>query len=125
MEKPQITIPIQSTKRPARVKLVAYIVFLVIIAFYYGYARNVMARNDTDSIKTKVAADMQDMNNRAAEDAVQKYEIVARQGDKRQMYWQARRCAAAYLEAKDEANYDKWKATEDELDKEIHSSHSH
>lgn len=50
--------------------------------------------------------------NKVATDAVAQYEIAARQGDKIQICVQAGLVSAAFLQAKDEANYQTWKATE-------------
>jgi hypothetical protein len=63
---------------------------------------------------------MQQIENKVADDAVQQYEIAKRQGDKIQTYTQAGMVAAAYLQAKDEANYNKWKAIEDSCAKAAH-----
>jgi len=57
---------------------------------------------------------MHEIQNRVAEDAVEQYNIAYRQGDKMQIYVQAGIVAAAYLQAKDEANYQKWKDIEKE-----------
>lgn len=60
----------------------------------------------------QVAKDMQHIENQVAEDAVKQYEIAKRGGDKMQTYVQASLVAAAYLQAKDEINYNKWKEIE-------------
>ena len=55
---------------------------------------------------------MNSLYNSVATDAVKQYEIAARQGDKIQICVQAGLVSAAYLQAKDETNYQAWKATE-------------
>lgn len=47
-------------------------------------------------------------------DFEKQYEIVARSGDAMERYVQTGLVAAAYLQAKDEDNYAKWKAKEKE-----------
>lgn len=50
------------------------------------------------------------IENKVADDAVDQYNIAKRQGDKIQICVQAGLVAAAYLQAKDETNYNKWQA---------------
>jgi len=52
------------------------------------------------------------IENKVANDAVQEYEIAKNQGDKTQICVQAGLVSAAYLQAKDESNYQKWKTIE-------------
>ena len=52
------------------------------------------------------------IENKVADDAVDQYNIAKRQGDKIQVCVQAGLVSAAYLQAKDEPNYKKWKAIE-------------
>jgi hypothetical protein len=59
-----------------------------------------------------VEKEMAKIHNQVADDAVQQYEIAKRGGDKMQTCVQAGFVSAAYLQAKDEPNYNKWKATE-------------
>lgn len=58
------------------------------------------------------ASSMKNIENQVAADAVTQYEIAKRQGDAMQTCVQAGMVSAAFLQAKDEANYTKWKATE-------------
>ena len=53
---------------------------------------------------------MQRTENQVAEDAAKQYEIANRNGSAMDACVQADLVAAAYLQAKDEANYRKWKA---------------
>lgn len=61
---------------------------------------------------------LKSVQNQVAEDAVKQYDIAKRQGDKVQIYVQAQMVAAAYLQAQDEANYNKWKEIEKEAAKD-------
>ena len=55
---------------------------------------------------------MDAINKKVAEDAVEQYEIAERQGDPMQICVQAGFVSAAYLQAKDESNYNYWKSIE-------------
>jgi hypothetical protein len=55
---------------------------------------------------------MHSIENQVAQDAVNQYEIAAREGDPMQKCVQAGMVSAAYLQAEDESNYKLWKATE-------------
>jgi len=59
-----------------------------------------------------VGCGLSDIENQVAEDAVKQYEIAKRQGDKMQICVQAGLVSAAYLQAKNEAKYNEWKAIE-------------
>ncbi len=59
------------------------------------------------------------IHEKVCNDFVQQYEIAARQGDKMQMYVQAGMCSAAFLQAKDEQNYKKWKEIETNLARQV------
>lgn len=78
---------------PAINGVVGLIIFGVI--FYGGY--NFL----TNGIKNSVASD-----------AVKQYEIAKQQGDKTQICVEASMVSAAYLQAKDQENYNKWKTIE-------------
>lgn len=52
------------------------------------------------------------IEDQVATDAVAQYEIAKRQGDLMQTCVHAGMVSAAYLQAKDEANYQAWKKTE-------------
>ncbi len=65
-----------------------------------------------------VSEKMQETSNTVADDAVKQYEIAKRQGDKTQIYVQAGMVCAAYLQAKDEQNYRKWKEIEKQAAKD-------
>ncbi|PSL42799.1 hypothetical protein CLV51_11015 [Chitinophaga niastensis] len=65
-------------------------------------------------LEQKAKSDLNKIENQVAEDAVKQYEIAKKQGDKMQTYVQASLVATAYLQAKDEVNYNKWKDIEKE-----------
>jgi hypothetical protein len=53
-----------------------------------------------------------EIEHKVAEDSAKQYAIVEREGDPMEVYIQAGLTAAAYLQAKDEVNYKKWKQIE-------------
>lgn len=57
-------------------------------------------------------AEMDDINQKVASDAVRQFEIAKRNGTPTDVCVQAMGVSAAYLQAKDESNYASWKATE-------------
>lgn len=61
---------------------------------------------------TSAVSTEQQIYDTVANDAVEQYQIAARQGDKMQICVQAGFVSAAYLQAKDEANYNEWKKIE-------------
>ena len=56
---------------------------------------------------------MRKIENKVAEDAVKQYEIAKRQGDQIAICVHAGLVAAAYIQAKDEPNYQRWKGIEE------------
>ena len=60
----------------------------------------------------QVAHDMQKIENKVANDAVNEYEIAKRQGNLMQICVQAMQVSAGYLQAKDEPHYRQWKSIE-------------
>ncbi|KQS48610.1 hypothetical protein ASG38_05580 [Flavobacterium sp. Leaf359] len=79
------------------------IIFIGILWYFFGGGLEKHATNE-----------MQKIENQVALDAEQQYEIAKNGGDQMQTYVQAGIVAASYLQAKDEANYNKWKAIEKE-----------
>jgi hypothetical protein len=59
-----------------------------------------------------VQSEMQDIEDKVAKDAVDQYDIAARSGNAIDRCVHAGLVAAGYLQAKDEAHYKTWKATE-------------
>jgi len=62
----------------------------------------------------QVAKDMQKIGDQVATDAVNQYQIAKRQGDPIQICVQAGFVSAAYLQVKDEPNYQQWKKIQSE-----------
>lgn len=79
------------------------VVFIGILWYFFG-----------GGLEKQAANDMQQIENQVALDAEEQYDIAKRGGDKIQTYVQAGLVAAAYLQAKDETNYNKWKEIEKE-----------
>lgn len=65
-------------------------------------------------LEKQAATEMQKIENQVATDAVTQYQIAKRQGNPIQVCVQAGLVSAAYLQAKDEPNYQQWKKTESE-----------
>lgn len=61
-------------------------------------------------IEQQTAKDIQEIHNKVAADTLEQYQIAKRGGDKTQICVQAQILAAAYLQAKDEPNYQRWSA---------------
>ena len=59
-----------------------------------------------------VEAQMNSNYDKVSSDMVAQYNIAKKQGDKMQTCVQASMVSAAYLQAKDEAKYNEWKAVE-------------
>jgi len=87
-------------------KLIPIICAVIFIAFLYNFSG--------ERLDKQVSSDLQKIENQVALDAEKQYEIAKRGGDKMQTYVQASMVATAYLQAKDEVNYNKWKAIEKE-----------
>jgi hypothetical protein len=81
--------------------LVGIIFFAAMIWFYFG-----------GGLEQQAAKQMQTIENQVAADAVKQYEIAKNNGSPMDAYIHAGMVAVAYLQAKDEANYKKWKAIE-------------
>ena len=79
-----------------------YLVFgAIALAYFAGGGLEKQAASKMQSIESQVAAD-----------TVKQYEIAKRQGDPIQACVQAGMVSAAYLQAKDESNYQTWKSIE-------------
>lgn len=90
--------PKQNSKLKAAVGGIMVIGF---IWFYFGGGLESAAESKMDEIKNQVAAD-----------AEAQYNIAKQSGSAMDAYVQAGIVSAAYLQAKDQANYSKWKAIE-------------
>jgi len=78
----------------------------------------VIFKSMNKAVHVEAKSQMEEIQNQVADDAVKQYEIAKRQGDKTQIWVQAQLVSAAYLQAKDEANYQKWKAVEKQAGKD-------
>lgn len=81
--------------------LVPVLVIAGLVWYFYG-----------GGLQKHTNVELQNISNTVASDAVEQYNIAKRQGDKTQICVQAQLVSAAYLQAKDEANYTKWKTVE-------------
>jgi hypothetical protein len=88
--------------------IISLLVIILLGWYFWGGGMDRQVKNDIQKIENSVASD-----------AVSQYEIAERSGDKMQMYTQASLCAAAFLQAKDEANYRRWLDKQHRLAKEI------
>lgn len=90
-------------------------VLIVAVVFYLLYYFLGGGQDDFNkSIIEQGASLNQEISNTVAKDAEEKYYIAERNGDKMEIYVHAGIVAAAYLQAKDEENYKKWKTIEEE-----------
>jgi len=83
--------------------LIGLLVIGAAIWFYFGGGLEQQAQKDMGRIERQVA-----------EDAVKQYDIAKRSGSAMDAYVHAGLVCAAYLQAKDEPNYQKWKKIEAE-----------
>ena len=83
--------------------IIGLVVVVAGIWFWFGGGLEQQAQKEMNRIEQQVAAD-----------AVKQYEIAKRSGSAMDAYVHAGLVAAAYLQAKDEANYQKWKRIEEE-----------
>jgi predicted ferric reductase len=94
----------ETVKKTSKFKAIVSVVIFVLLMYYlFGGGMDSQVENDMQKIENKVAID-----------AEKQYEIAKNGGDKMQTYIQASLVATAYLQAKDEVNYNKWKAIEKE-----------
>jgi hypothetical protein len=99
--------------------IVSILVLVGLAWFFFGGGKERMVQSEMEKIQEQVPAQMQQIENQVADDAVKQYGIAERAGDKMQMYTQASLCAASFLQAKDEANYRKWLDIQHKLAKQI------
>jgi len=99
--------PPPMSKQKPQTNPVAAVIGLVVVGagiwFYFGGGLEKQAQKDLGHIQQQVA-----------EDAVKQYEIAKRSGSAMDACVHAGLVAAAYLQAKDEANYQRWKQIEAE-----------
>lgn len=75
---------------------------LVAIGFFFGGGIDEVAKSELNDIEIQVARDSE-----------KQYQIVRKNGISMESYTQASTVAAAYLQANDEKNYNKWKKIAD------------
>jgi hypothetical protein len=91
-----------STTKPNKAQaIISVVVIIGLVYFFFG-----------GGLEKKAASDMQKIENQVAQDAVEQYEITKRGGDAMDIYIHASLVSAAFLQAKDEVNYKKWKEIE-------------
>ncbi len=81
--------------------IIGVVGLVIMIWFYFG-----------GGLEQQAAKQMQTIENQVAADAVKQYEIAKNSGNAIDAYVHAGMVAAAYLQAKDEPNYKKWKDIE-------------
>ena len=81
-------------------------VIVLIGLFYTGF--NFITSPDSPVVQDQ----LQSINNSVANDAVAQYNIAKQQGDQMQICVQAGIVSAAFLQSKDQVNYNKWKEIE-------------
>ncbi|WP_264529667.1 hypothetical protein [Flavobacterium sp. N502540] len=94
----------ETNKKTSTAKTIISVIFFIGILWYFMGG----------GLDSQVSNNMQKIENQVALDAEKQYEIAKNGDDKIQTYVQAGMVAAAYLQAKDEVNYNKWKAIEKE-----------
>jgi len=81
--------------------IVGVVIVIAALWYFFGGGMGKQAATDMAQIEQQVAAD-----------SVQQYKIAKRSGSAMDAYVHAGLVCAAYIQAKDEANYQKWKAIE-------------
>lgn len=100
----------ESSKSEEKIKLNknnfigAILILIVVIGIAWQFNGN--------NIEEQTSSAMDNIYQKVADDAVAQYYIANRQGDKMQICVQAMQVSAAYLQAQDESNYQKWKDIE-------------
>lgn len=88
--------------------IVGAIILIIALSFVFGGDIDEQVKKELSTIEIQVA-----------KDAEKQYEIVRKNGVSIESYTQASLVAAAYLQAKDEENYNKWKQIADEEAKKV------
>ena len=82
-------------------KNLAALIFILVVIFFIFAVSTCSGSNNLENIEDQVAAD-----------TVEQYNIAKSQGDPMMTCVQAGMVSAAYLQAKDNVNYNKWKDIE-------------
>jgi hypothetical protein len=85
-------------------------IWLVIAALIVGIAIGLYAHRITTPTAT-----YQEIGSQMAQDAIDRYHMAERNGDRQQMYYQSGIAYNIYLQMKDEPNYRKWRDVEYKL----------
>ena len=101
-ECPKCGHPIKSAANLSGSQIVSGLVFSSIVLWFYF----------DGGLEQQAAKNMQQIENQVASDSVKQYDIAKTQGDKMQICVQAGIVSAAYLQAKDEPNYQQCKKRE-------------
>ena len=99
---PKCGHPNEKAKHLSGGQIIGYLVFAGVLLWFFA----------GDGLDKQTAREMQKIENQVAADAVNQYQIAKRQGNAIQVCVQAGLVSAAYLQAKDEPNYQQWKKTE-------------
>jgi hypothetical protein len=91
----------QKKKGGALKAIVSIAILIAVVWFFFG-----------GGLENQAAKQMDEIHNQVADDAIKQYEIVKKNGNEIECYTQASLVAAAFLQAQDEANYNKWKEIE-------------
>lgn len=91
----------------------------IVIAFVVLIFIGIIASGGESIAEDHVKKEMEKMEDQVAADFVEQYNIAVRNGSAMDAYAAAGMCAAAFLQAKDETNYQKWKKIEAEHGKAI------
>lgn len=101
---PKCGHPNEKAKHLSGGQIIGYLVFAGVLLWFFA----------GDGLEKQTAREIQKIENQVAVDAVNQYQIAKRQGNNIQVCVQAGLVSAAYLQAKDELNYQQWKKTESE-----------
>lgn len=92
--------------------LATLIVAAVFIWYFFGGGMERHVKQTMEQVNREAQVSMERIHRQVATDAVKQYEIAKRSGTAIDAYVHAGLVAAAYLQAKDEINYQKWKRIE-------------
>lgn len=101
-----------AVKNKTGLSIFIVILLLIIIFGTYYFLNSYESTPSSGSGAEIVTPNMNNIYQKIASDAVQQYGIASRNGSKIDICVQAGLVVAAYLQAKDEANYQQWKQIE-------------
>jgi hypothetical protein len=94
--------------------LIGVLIIAMTVVVYFGRGTEQQPRKELGRIEQDAQNWMGRIQQQVAEDAVKQYQIAKRSGNAIDAYVHAGLVCAAYLQAKDEPNYQKWKKIEAE-----------